>query len=295
MALIGSIHIVGARVDLEPATLVRMPSRIDGSETMEPLSDPSLQQPLVNLLLSVADDKLILGHRNSDWTGLGPILEEDIAFSALAQDEIAHAQALYALAGSLIGKTADQLAFGRLPGEFRCAQIVELPDEFDWATALVRQFFCEHFDRLRLNRLAQSSWKPLASLAKRLAAEEVIHVEHADQWMARLGTGSEESRARLQKAIDSLSPLASSLLEPVEGQEQLEQSGLYPLIQNDPDPFARWERELRDVARQSHLSLKLERTAEQAQGGRWGKHTPHLKELLEEMCEVYRLEPDAAW
>jgi ring-1,2-phenylacetyl-CoA epoxidase subunit PaaC len=262
---------------------------------MEALPDPSLQQPLVNLLLAIADDKLILGHRNSDWTGLAPILEEDIAFSALAQDEIAHAQALYALAGSLIGKTADQLAFGRQVEEYRCAQLIEVPDEFDWAKALVRQFFCDHFDRLRLNRLAESTWRPLASLAKRLAAEEEVHVEHADQWMVRLGTGSKDSHARLQGAIDSLSPLAWSLFEPVEGQEQLEHSGIYPVSDNDHDHFARWERELRLLAQQASLALKLGKLEQHGRGGRRGKHTTHLKELLDEMCEVYRLEPDAAW
>lgn len=262
---------------------------------MEPLPDPTLRQPLVQLLLAIADDKLILGHRNSDWTGLGPILEEDIAFSALAQDEIAHAQALFVLAGSLIGKSADQLAFGRRVDEYRCAHIVEVPDEFDWATALVRQFFCDHFDRLRLNRLAESSWKPLASLAKRLAAEEEIHVQHADQWMIRLGTGSEESRTRLQRAIETLSAQAASLLEPVESQEQLEQAGVYPILPGDRDLFGLWSDELREVAHHGNLSLELQPLQASTRGGRRGIHTPHLNELLDEMCEVYRLEPDAAW
>ena len=91
----------------------------------------NLKTPLVELLLSVADDKLMIGHRNSDWTGLGPILEEDIAFSSLAQDEIAHAQVLYGLASEIDGRSADSLAFGRGPDEYRCAQLVELPDDFD--------------------------------------------------------------------------------------------------------------------------------------------------------------------
>ncbi len=262
---------------------------------MEPLPDTSLQQPLVDLLLAVADDKLILGHRNSDWTGLGPILEEDIAFSALAQDEIAHAQVIYELVGKLVGKTADQLAFGRTVEQFRCAHIVEVPDEFDWATALVRQFFCDHFDRLRLTRLAQSSWKPLASLANRLAREEEIHVEHADGWMVRLGQGSAESRQRLQGAVDALSPLASSLLEPVEGEHQLESSGLYPRANTGSDFACDWEAELRAIAARSNLSLSLPQRLDRTSGGRRGKHTHHLQPLLDEMCEVFRLEPDVAW
>ena len=91
----------------------------------------NLKDAAVELLLSVADDKLLLGHRNSDWTGLAPMLEEDIAFSSLAQDEIAHAQALYELAAPLAGRSADQLAFGRSPDQYRCALIVEMPDDFD--------------------------------------------------------------------------------------------------------------------------------------------------------------------
>src|SRR5436190_22337568 len=138
-----------------------------------------LKPPLVQLLLAIADDKLILGHRNSDWTGLGPILEEDIAFSHLAQDEIAHAQALYEFVGSLLGRRADDLAFGRTPEQFRCAAIVEVPDEFDWATAICRQFFCDHIDRVRFEALSRSSHKPLADLSRRIAAEEKVHEEHS--------------------------------------------------------------------------------------------------------------------
>ncbi|HLJ93659.1 MAG TPA: Phenylacetic acid catabolic protein, partial [Gemmataceae bacterium] len=100
-----------------------------------------LKRPLVELLLSVADDKFMLGHRNADWTGLAPILEEDIAFSALAQDEIAHASALYEMVAQLQDTKPDRLAFGRRPEEYRCAAIVELSDGFDWAKALCRNFF----------------------------------------------------------------------------------------------------------------------------------------------------------
>src|SRR5688572_30079963 len=112
---------------------------------MDQLPD-DLKQPLADLLLSVADDKFILGHRNADWTGLAPILEEDIAFSALAQDEIAHAAALYEMVAQLRGTTADRLAYGRKPDEYRCCALVELSDAFNWATALCRNFFCDHFD-----------------------------------------------------------------------------------------------------------------------------------------------------
>jgi ring-1,2-phenylacetyl-CoA epoxidase subunit PaaC len=253
-----------------------------------------LKTPLVNLLLSLADDKLILGHRNSDWTGLGPILEEDIAFSHMAQDEMAHAQAIYELSGELLSRSADELAFGRRPDEFRCAQIVEVPDEFDWATAMARKFFCDHFDALRLQRMAKSSWKPVADLAIRMAAEEQLHVEHVDSWMARLGRGTTESRDRLQRALDALAPLAPMLFELVEGQGALADVGLYS--GGGPADFQAWREQLRQVTDKSNLCLPdFQPPTDNARGGRHGVHTPHLGELLNEMCEVWRVEPGAKW
>ncbi len=253
----------------------------------------NLRGPLVELLLSVADDKLVLGHRNSEWTGLAPILEEDIAFSSLAQDEIAHAQALYELAARLTGRTADALAFGRRPEEFRCAVIVELPDDFDWAFAICRQFFCDHFDALRLARLARSAYKPLADLASRLAAEERVHVEHADAWVERLGRAGDPARQRMQGALDRLAPVAPGLVEPVNGQELLETSGLYPAL--EIDMFSEWSQMLSTVIETAGLTLTLERPSPETIGGHRGRHSEHLAPLLDEMCEVFRLEPNAAW
>ena len=176
-----------------------------------------IKPSLAELLLALADDKLVMGHRNSEWTGLGPILEEDIAFSALAQDEIAHARAIYEFVSPLVGKSADELAFGREPAEYRCCSIVELPDDFNWATALCRHFLCGHFDALRLDRLSQSSLKPLADLARRLRAEEQLHIDHADGWITRLGAGTAESKTRLQGALDALAPHVGLIFEPVAG------------------------------------------------------------------------------
>jgi len=254
-----------------------------------------LKQPLAQLLLALADDKLMLGHRNSDWTGLGPILEEDIAFSHMAQDEMAHAQAIYQLVGEMLGTPggADELAFGRKLEEYRCAHIVEVPDEFDWATAMARKFFCDHFDLLRLNRLSQSAHKPLADLCRRIAAEEQLHVEHVDRWMIRLGQGTPESRDRVQKALHSLAPLAVWLFEPFEGLKALVDAKIYP--GSDFTMADAWTDALHKVARDSGLKVTIRFGAPETRGGRRGVHTPHLKELLDEMCEVYRIEPGAAW
>ena len=253
----------------------------------------NLKVPFVDLLLSIADDKLLLGHCNTEWTGLAPILEEDIAFSSLSQDEIAHAQALYELAAELDGQSSDALAFGRTASEYRSATIVEVPDDFDWAFAMCRRFFCDHYDALRLQRMAGSSYKPLADLAARLAAEEQVHVDHADTWMKRLASGGDESKQRLQSAIERLGPVASMLAEPFEGQDALESAGIYPAL--EATMFDAWSAALHTVTDAAGLTLELHPPSPDQTGGRRGRHSEHLAPLLDEMCEVYRLEPTAAW
>lgn len=251
-----------------------------------------LQPPLIDLLLAVADDKLVLGSRNSDWTGLAPLLEEDIAFSALAQDEIGHAATLYQLIAPWLYTTPDKLAYGRRPQEYRCAAIVEAPDDFDWAAAIVRQFFCDNFDGLRLARLARSSYEPLAKLTARLLAEERIHVAHANSWLTRLGRGGDESRTRMQAALDRLAPLAPGLFEPTRDVALLESAGVYP---PQGDMFAQWRDGLLATARDAGLRLKLDAPDPAAIGGRRGRHSPDFVPLLTELTEVFSLEPDGAW
>ena len=115
--------------------------------------DQQFHDALVNVLLCVADEKLFLGHRNSDWTGIAPILEADIAFSSLAQDDIAHASAFYELISKITGQDSDQIAYGRTENEYRCADIVTKSDEFNWASAIARQFYCNIYEYHRLQRL----------------------------------------------------------------------------------------------------------------------------------------------
>lgn len=258
--------------------------------------DDALVGPLGDLILSVADDKLMLGHCASDWTGLGPILEEDIAFSAISQEEIAHASELYNIIGPILGRSADQLAFGRSPGAYRCAHITQLPDEFDWARAIVRQFLCDRFDHLRLTRLSRSSLVPLADLARRIAAEEATHVEHGDTWVVHLARGSEESAGRMQQAFEFWAQPASMLFEPTEGVGLLESAGVYPVSENEPhDMFVAWKEGIDSVLQGTGLSFSVSAPDGSKQGGRKGLHTDGFDKVLDEMCEVYRVEPEAQW
>ncbi len=256
---------------------------------------PDQTLALRELLLSLADDKLFLGHRNADWTGLAPILEEDIAFSALAQDDLAHAGALYEFiaAMAMTQGDADQVAYGRKPEEYRCCALVEIADEFDWSVAIARQFFCDHFEMLRLGRLARSAHGELASLARRILSEERLSLGHADAWIHRLGKANVESRDRIQAALDRLAPLAASMFEPTAGLAALESSGLYP--RGSGDMFAEWLGTMENLVREAGLTITIEPWPANQRGGRSGVHSPAFAEMLSELSEVYRVEPEARW
>ncbi|MCL4257815.1 MAG: phenylacetate-CoA oxygenase subunit PaaC [Anaerolineales bacterium] len=154
------------------------------------------QYALSGYLIALADDELILGHRDSEWTGHAPILEEDIAFANLALDEIGHAKLWYELAADLLGedKTTypDKLVYFREPAQFRNMQLVELP-KGDWAFSTLRQYLFDAFEALRLEALSQSSYTPLAEIAARIRTEELYHLRHSQAWVPRLGLGTQDS------------------------------------------------------------------------------------------------------
>jgi len=160
------------------------------------------------LLLGIADDELILGWRDSEWTGFAPFLEEDVAFSSIAQNEIGHARALYELAARDLGTTADELAFDRKPEEYRCAQLVELRLP-GWEHTIARHYLYEMADAERLERLMASDDDELAGLAAKIDREEVYHRMHAEMWFDRLS-----GEPRFQAALEELRPLAAAVADP---------------------------------------------------------------------------------
>ncbi len=153
------------------------------------------------LLLAIADDELILGWRDSEWTGIAPLLEEDVAFSSIAQNEIGHARALYELVAREQGTTADELAFDRPPDEYRCAPIVELR-LLDWAQTIARHYLYEEADAIRLERLKHSDDPEIAGLAAKIDREEAYHRMHAQMWHERL-----QDEPRYVSALNELRPL----------------------------------------------------------------------------------------
>jgi ring-1,2-phenylacetyl-CoA epoxidase subunit PaaC len=160
-----------------------------------------MDEKVQNTLLEIADDELILGWRDSEWTGIAPLLEEDVAFSSIAQNEIGHARALYELVARERGTTADELAFDRSPGEYRCAQLVELR-LLDWGQTIARHYLYEEADGIRLARLKQSSDSEIAGLAAKIDREEAYHRMHAHMWHDRL-----QDQPRYVAALEELRPL----------------------------------------------------------------------------------------
>jgi ring-1,2-phenylacetyl-CoA epoxidase subunit PaaC len=156
----------------------------------------------VQKILEIADDELIVGWRNSEWTGIAPMLEEDVAFSSIAQNEIGHARALYELAARELGTTADELAFDRSPGEYRCSQLVQLRLVPDWARTIARHVVYERADEARLEALKGSDDAALAGLAAKIDREEAYHRMHAEMWAERLA-----GEPRFTKALAELEPL----------------------------------------------------------------------------------------
>jgi ring-1,2-phenylacetyl-CoA epoxidase subunit PaaC len=152
-------------------------------------------------LLEIADDELILGWRDSEWTGIAPLLEEDVAFSSIAQNEIGHARALYELVARERGTTADELAFDRSPDEYRCSRLVELRLP-EWERTIARHYLYEQADAARLERLKQSDDAEIAGLAAKIDREEAYHRMHAQMWFDRL-----QDEPRFRSALDELRPL----------------------------------------------------------------------------------------
>jgi ring-1,2-phenylacetyl-CoA epoxidase subunit PaaC len=251
--------------------------------------DAAVHRALTERLLAMADDKLILAHRNSEWAGHAPILEEDIAFANIALDEMGHAAIWYGLCGELTGDDPDQLVFFRNPGAFRNVQLVELP-RGDWAFSMVRQYLFDAAESVTLTHLKASAYRPLAEAAAKIATEEIYHLRHTGLWLRRLGLGTDESHARAQVALDALWPYARQLFVPLPGDSALIAAEIIP------DP-ALLRREWEGVAQPflAECALLVPDDALPRRDVPRAEHTEHLMALLAEMQSVARLDPAAEW
>lgn len=247
-----------------------------------------MENLIKELVTKMADDALILGHRNSEWTGLGPVMEEDIAFSSMAQDKIGHAWALYRMLQDMEGgQDPDQFAFLRPASEYKCCHLTEMPIG-TYEFSLMRHFLFDHAETVRYSSLLESSFLPLRQLAQKVKGELKYHTLHADAWIIQLGKGGAESHEKMQAALDGCFPLAAGIFEP--GPDDGGLSDVYP---GEKVLQERWMENIYPVLTKAALNLPGEVTP--AYGGRYGQHTPYLHALLEEMGEVFRQDPAAAW
>jgi len=247
---------------------------------------------LKDLLYRMADDSLIIAHRHSEWTGMGPLLEEDIAFSSIAQDKLGHALALYSLLHDVGEQEPDTTAFTRNERDFHCCQFVELPNgEYDFS--LVRHFLFDASEKIRYDMLQHSSYEPLAKLARKMRGEIKYHIYHGQTWLVQLGgQGSEESKARMQSALDEAMPYALGLFETTELENEIISSGLF---EGEMALKDRWVAYVTEVVNAASLRMPDVSALEPVVGGRKGFHTADLQPLLDEMTEVFRLDPSAEW
>lgn len=277
---------------------------------------------LIALLTALADDELILGHRHSEWTGHAPHIEEDVAFSSIAQDEIGHASAYYSLIAKLTGEAPDQIALGREPSEYRNAVICEQPNG-NWAFTLARHWLYDHADDIRLAALEGSAHKELSAIAAKLRREERYHLLHADSWLQRVSNGPVEGRARLIDSMTEAFTDAMGLFEPIEQEETAVKEGWLPVPSAEMKTrfIERATAALDDLGLPTEVRAIDDRAAEfvasssgdliesasagdgptdetpsvHGLGGRKGRHSPDFEILWTEMTSTYRENPGATW
>lgn len=270
------------------------------------------REALARYLLTVADDELVLGYRDSEWTGVAPMVEEDVAFSSLAQDEIGHARLYYVLAAELLDSDPDHLALLRPADQYYHARVLEWRTApkyepsgnhrggGDWARAATRRFLYDRFDDLRTAALAGSSYAPLAGAVQKIRREERYHLRHGEAWWRALALDRGEARARLEHALEMMWPDLLGLFEDASGEDALVASGILPCRTSDLRDG--WLDQLAEHAGPFDLSLPARRMGDRwdvlvhpALGGRRGEHGPDWAELHDEMTMVRRLEPEGVW
>jgi ring-1,2-phenylacetyl-CoA epoxidase subunit PaaC len=253
--------------------------------------DPALRTAIADLLLTMADDEFVVGFRDSEWTGIAPMLEEDVAFSSLAQDEIGHARLLYELRSALTGEDPDRLAFHRQPSEYRHARLLDQPRQ-GWAFTIARRWLYDTADSIRLAGLAASSFAPLADVVAKIRREERYHLMHLNAWLERLGTHHGKPRGKVLSALKALNPIASSVFAPIANEEMLVDAGVLSAPMSVL--AARWRSEAN--ARLCALNLRPISDAPPAADGRdHAVPDESFVWLWNEFTSVARLEEGVEW
>ena len=245
---------------------------------------------LAELLLTMADDEFVSGFTDSEWTGIAPLLEEDVAISSIAQDELGHARALYQLLAEVLddGRDEDALAYDREPDDYRHARLLDHA-RGDWADTIARRFLYELADEARLASIG-TGYRPLADLVDKLRREERYHRMHVLAWIERLARGGAEPRGRLEAALAGHGPDGPTVFTPIEGEAALLEAGI--LTRSLAEAEAAWRADLTTIL--VPLELALPPRVDASAAGRT-EHSESFRWLWGEFTSVRRSEGRVAW
>ena len=251
---------------------------------------PGTRVALAELLLTLADDEFVSGFMDSEWTGIAPLLEEDVAISSISQDELGHARALYQLLADVLadGRDEDQLAYDREPAEYRHARLLDHA-RGDWADTIARRVFYELADEARLASVG-TGYRPLAELVDKLRREERYHRMHVLAWLERLANGGPEPRRRLEAALAAHAIDAPTVFTPLDGEAALLEAGI--LTRSMAQSEAAWRADL--TTAMVPLGLALPPSIEPTPAGR-RDHSAAFDWLWDEFTSVRRSENGATW
>jgi ring-1,2-phenylacetyl-CoA epoxidase subunit PaaC len=262
-----------------------------GSMTLATAPLPGeVRTALAELLLTMADDEFVSGFTDSEWTGIAPLLEEDVAISSIAQDELGHARALYQLLADVLddGRDEDALAYDREPDEYRHARLLDHA-RGDWADTIARRFLYELADEARLASIG-SGYRPLADLVEKLKREERYHRMHVLAWIDRLARGGREARSRIETALVAQEIDAPTVFTPLEAEATLLEAGI--LTRSMADAEGAWRGDLTTIL--VPLELSLPPSIPLTPDGR-RQHSDSFRWLWGEFTSVRRSEDRVTW
>ena len=246
---------------------------------------------LIDYTIHLADNSLVLGQRNSEWCGHGPVLEQDIAITNISLDLIGQARNFYQYAAGLIGgiTTEDSLTYLRKEREFKNCLLVEQQNS-DWAQTILRQFFFSQYQYLLFEQLQHSKDEQLAAIAEKSLKEVTYHLRWSSEWVIRLGDGTGESHQRVINAIDELWRYTGELFEVADYEIQAVNDGIGVDISKLKEP---WMSKVREIF--SEATLLIPPKTFMQTGGKEGRHTEHLGYILTALQYMQRAYPGCEW
>jgi ring-1,2-phenylacetyl-CoA epoxidase subunit PaaC len=250
-----------------------------------------MKEYLFQYTLHLADNALILGHRNSEWCGHGPALEQDIAITNISLDLIGQARNFFQYAADRYGNgaTEDSLAYLRDARDFTNCLLTEQQNG-DWAKTILRQFFMSNYQSLLYDQLQQSKDEQLSAISAKALKEVTYHLKWSSEWVIRLGDGTDESHARMLKALNDLWPYTGELFIPVTYEMQAFEEGIAPDIKTLKN---NWLNKVATIFEEAKLPVPKEGFSQT--GGKTGLHTEYLGYILADMQYLQRTYPNNTW